>query len=167
MDDLLQTTEQRLARLGRYVAKIEQSVKELEASTARGDLESLNDEQIRYYLTNLPQIVAETGIILAKTRRAYAYAKNDTKTIRAKIRSEANREKESLGLSSASDRDDYVQTKKEYQDALKLEFEWAYNCDVAEVVYNRYNDNFVAVRKLASLAQENYQMQDNATKYGG
>jgi len=167
MEDLLQTTSERLERLNRYVSKIDQSVKELELSTARGDLESLNDEQIRYYLSNLPQIIAETGIILAKTRRAYAYAKNDTKTIRAQIRSGANKNKEALGLSSASDRDDYVQTKKEYQAALKLEFEWAYNCDVAEVVYNRYCDNFLAVRKLASLAEENYRAQDNVTKYGG
>lgn len=160
MNELTQDEQSRIARLERYVAKIEEAQAEMIRAIQSGDMEAFSEEDVRFHLSHDPNAIAEAGLFLAKLHRAYEYAKNDTKTIRAKVRKDCNKRKEELGLSSASDRDDYVQTNPEYQEALKQELEWKYRVEQMEVIYERYENLFVGSRKIASLIEK-----DNANNY--
>lgn len=161
--DITQSVSQRIERLEKYVARVEEAQAEMMRVINSGELESFSEEDVRFHLSHDPNAIAEAGLFLAKIRRAYEYAKNDTKTIRAKIRKEANRHKERLGLSSASDRDDYVQINPEYQEALKQELEWKYRVEQMEVIYNRYENLFVGSRKICSLmAQSKFNYDSGA-----
>ena len=150
-EELVQGYDQRLERLTRYIEKVEQAEAEMVKAIQDGKFESFSEEDIKSHLTHDPDMIAAAGLFLAKIRRAYEYAKNDTKTIRAKLRKDCNQKKEILGLSSASDRDDYVQTNPEYQKAIKQEMEWKYRVEQMEVVYQRYQDLFTGSRKIASM----------------
>lgn len=165
MDDLLQTTQKRLERLDKYVAKIDEAVQALEMSAARGDMESLNEEEIRYYLSTLPQLIADSALFLAKTDRALSYAKLDLKVIQAQIWKEINARKEDLGLSNAKDREAYVVSQPKYIEAQRQVFEWEYNRARAEVVFNRYSDLFIGVRKLCGILPQYENAQLNYSKY--
>lgn len=160
MNELTQDEQSRIARLERYVAKIEEAQAEMIRAIQSGDMEAFSEEDVRFHLSHDPNAIAEAGLFLTKLHRAYEYAKNDTKTIRAKVRKDCNKRKEELGLSSASDRDDYVQTNLEYQEALKQELEWKYRVEQMEVIYERYENLFVGSRKIASLIEK-----DNANNY--
>ena len=150
-EQLVQTYDQRLERLTKYVEKVEKAEAEMVQAIQDGKFESFSEEDIKNHLTHDPDMIAAAGLFLAKIRRAYEYSKNDTKTIRAKVRKECNQKKEILGLSSASDRDDYVQTHPDYQKALKQELEWKDRVEQMEVVYQRYMDLFTGSRKIASM----------------
>lgn len=165
MSDLLQTDQQRLERLERYVAKIDQSVKELEQSASQGDLETLNEDEIRYYLSALPQLIADSGLLLAKTQRAVSYATLDAKVINAELWKEANEQKDELNLTNAKDREAYVVSNPKYIKAQQQVFEWKYQCDRAQIVFERYESLFIGVRKLCSLLPQYYKAQDDYVKY--
>lgn len=164
-DELTQSYEKRVKRLKKYVEKVEQAQAEMARAINDGDFEPFSEEDIKFHLSRDPNMIAEAGLFLAKIRRAYEYAKNDTKTIRAKLRKQANQNKEVLGLSSASDRDDYVQINPEYQDALKQELEWKYRVEQMEVIFERYTNLFTGSRKLASMIQTYNKAQDDYVKY--
>ena len=165
MEGLTENDEKRIARLEKYAAKVEEAQAEVVRAINSGELEALSEEQIRFQLSWTPNAIAECGLLLAKIHRAYGYAKNDTKTIRAEIRSVATRKKVELGLSSASDRDDYVQTNPKYQKAVKQELEWECWERRMQVIYDRYQDLFVAARKLASLVEKDNQNVYRIEKY--
>ena len=165
MKGLTESDEKRIARLEKYAAKVEEAQVEMVRAINSGELEALNEEQIRFQLSWTPNAIAECGLLLAKIHRAYGYAKNDTKTVRAEIRSEATRRKVELGLSSASDRDDYVQTNPAYQQAVKQELEWECWERRMQVIYDRYQDLFVAARKLATLVEKDNQNVYRKEKY--
>lgn len=165
MKGLTEGDEKRIARLERYAAKVEEAQAEMVRAINSGELEAFNEEQIRFQLSWTPNAIAECGLLLAKIHRAYGYAKNDTKTIRAEVRSEATRRKVELGLSSASDRDDYVQTNSRYQEAVKQELEWECWERRMQVVYERYQDMFVSARKLATLVEKDNQNVYRKEKY--
>lgn len=157
-EQLVQTYDQRLERLTKYVERVEKAEAEMVKAIQDGKFESFSEEDIKSHLTHDPDMIAAAGLFLAKVRRAKEYATNDTKTIRAKIRKEANQKKEILGLTSASDRDDYVQTHPDYQKALKQELEWRYRVEQMEVVLERYENLFTGSRKIASmLTKEMYE----------
>lgn len=161
MEQLTQDEEQRIARLEKYVAQVEKAQAEMVRAINAGEMEGFTEEDIRFHLSHDPNMIAEAGLFLAKIHRAYEYAKNDTKTIRAEIRRKCNQRKDELGLSSASDRDDYVQTDQRYQDAVKQELEWKYRVEQMQVIYDRYENLFVGSRKIASLftqSKANYDM---------
>lgn len=166
MKGLTESDEKRIARLEKYAAKVEEAQREMVRAINSGELEALNEEQIRFQLSWTPNAIAECGLLLAKIHRAYGYSKNDTKTIRSEIRSEAVRRKVELGLSSASDRDDYVQINPRFQEAVKQEIEWECWERRMQVVYERYQDLFIAARKLASLAEKDNQNVYRMEKYG-
>ena len=159
-NELLQSTEQRIARLERYVAKVEEAQSEMIRAINSGELEAFSEEDVRFHLSHDPNAIAEAGLFLAKIRRAYEYAKNDTKTIRATVRREANSRRDELNLTSASDRDDYVQTSPKYQEAYKQELEWKYRVEQMEVIYERYENMFAGSRKIANLIEK-----DNMNNY--
>ena len=165
MDDLLQTSQERMERLEKYVAKVEEAIKDLEQSIARGDMESLNEEEIQFYLSHSPDMICSAGIFLAKIQRALSYAEQDCKIVWARIWTETNKKKESLGLSNAKDREAYVQTNEEYIKAQRSVYEWKYNCTRAQLIYERYDSIFVACRKLAGMLPQYYAAQDLSTKY--
>lgn len=150
-EQLVQDYDQRLERLNKYVAKVEQAEAEMIQAINDGKFESFSEDDIKNHLTHDPDMIAAAGLFLAKVRRARDYAINDTKTIRAKLRKECNQKKEILGLSSASDRDDWVQTNPEYQKAVKQELEWRYRVEQMEVVCARYENLFTGSRKIASM----------------
>lgn len=163
--EITQDYEKRVARLKKYVEKVEQAQAEMARAINDGDFEAFSEEDIRFHLSRDPNMIAEAQLFLAKIRRAHEYAKNDTKTIRAKIRKQANQQKEILGLSSASDRDDYVQINPEYQEALKQEIEWKYRVEQMEAITARYENLFAGSRKLANLIQSYNKAQDDYVKY--
>ena len=165
MESLTQSEEQRLKRLESYVSRVEEAQAEMARAINSGEMEAFSEEDVRFHLSHDPNMVAEAGLFLAKIRRAYEYSKNDTKTIRAKLRKDANARKDLLGLSSASDRDDYVQINPEYQKALKQELEWKYRVEQMEVIYNRYENLFVGSRKIASLIERDNQNNYRREKY--
>ena len=165
MESLTQSEEQRLNRLESYVSRVEEAQAEMARAINSGEMEAFSEEDVRFHLSHDPNMVAEAGLFLAKIRRAYEYSKNDTKTIRAKLRKDANARKDILGLSSASDRDDYVQINPEYQKALKQELEWKYRVEQMEVIYNRYENLFVGSRKIASLIERDNQNNYRREKY--
>ena len=166
MEPLTQTETERIARLEKYVSKVEEAQAEMVRAINAGEMEGFSEEDIRFHLSHDPDMVAQAGLFLAKIRRAYEYAKNDTKTIRAEIRRKCNQRKEELGLSSASDRDDYVQTDANYQKALKQELEWKYRVDQMQVIYDRYENLFVGSRKIASLIEKDNENMYRREKYG-
>ena len=165
MNELTQDEQKRIARLEKYVAKIELAQAEMIRAIQNGDMEAFSEEDVRFHLSHDPNAIAEAGLFLAKIHRAYEYAKNDTKTIRARVRKECNQRKDELGLSSASDRDDYVQTNPEYQEALKQELEWKYRVDQMQVIYDRYENLFVGSRKIASLIEKDNENLYRREKY--
>lgn len=165
MKGLTESDEKRIARLEKYAAKVEEAQIEMVRAINSGELEALNEEQIRFQLSWTPNAIAECGLLLAKIHRAYGYAKNDTKTVRAEIRSQATKHKVELGLSSASDRDDYVQTNPTYQQAVKQELEWECWERRMQVIYDRYQDMFVSARKLATLVEKDNQNVYRKEKY--
>jgi len=163
---LIEDIQDRTARLEKYVSKVEAQQKAMVEAIARGDFEAFSEEDVRFHLSHDPDMIADAGLFLAKLRRAYEYAKNDTSTIRSKIRLAATRRKEELGLSSASDRDDYVQTNPEYQKAKDQEIEWKYNVERMEVVYDRYQNLFAGSRKIANLIEKDNMNNYRIEKYG-
>jgi len=165
MDDLLQTSEQRMERLERYVAKVEAAIKDLEQSVARGDMESLNEEEIQFYLSHCPDMTCDAGMFLAKIQRALSYAEQDCKIVWAKVWTETNKKKDILGLSNAKDREAYVQTNEEYIKAQRSVYEWKYNCTRAQLIFDRYESIFIACRKLASMLPQYNEAQNNYVKY--
>lgn len=160
METLTQSEEERIKRLESYVARVEEAQAEMVRAINSGEMEAFSEEDVRFHLSHDPNMIAEAGLFLAKIRRAYEYSKNDTKTIRAKLRKDANVRKDILGLSSASDRDDYVQINPEYQKAIKQEIEWKYRVEQMEVIYTRYENLFVGSRKIAALIEK-----DNTNNY--
>lgn len=165
MGDLIQSPEQRMARLEKYVAKVEEALKQIQEDYQSGKNNPLSEDEIKYHLATDPVMIAEVGIELAHFRRAYSYAQIDTKLIYASIWREINSKKDELKLSNAKDREAYVLSQPEYVKALRQEIEWKYNLDRMTVIYERYTNTFISSRKLAGLAIENYQAQDNYTKY--
>lgn len=162
---LVQADQERLARLEKYVTKVEEAIKDLEASVANGQMESLNEAEISFYLTNLPDIICDAGILYAKIQRGYDYAKFDTKIIASEIRDETVRKKDLLGLSNTKDQEAYIIRQQRFIDAQHSEYEWGFNCKRAQLVYERYNNMFIAVRKLVTLLPTYYEAQNNYIKY--
>ena len=165
MNSEIQTPEERLARLERYVAKVDARMKEIEQEVKSGNINPLSEIEIQNQLSRLPELIASTGLELAHFRRAFNYAELDDDVICARLWNEANQKKEELGLSNAKDRDAYIKKQKEYIETKRHCIEWKYNLERMTIIYERYQNLFVAVRKLASLAQENYKAQDDYVKY--
>ena len=163
--EITQDIKQRIERLEKYVAKVEEAQAEMTRAINAGEMEAFSEDEVRFHLSHDPNAIAEAGLFLAKIRRAYEYAKNDTKTIRAKVRHDCTIRKDELGLSSATDRDDYVQINPDYQKAIKQEIEWRYNVDRMDVVYNRYENLFAGTRKLANLIEKDNQNTYRIEKY--
>lgn len=163
---LIEDIQDRTARLEKYVSKVEAQQKAMVEAIARGDFEAFSEEDVRFHLSHDPDMIADAGLFLAKLRRAWEYAKNDTRTVRSEVRSVATKKKEELGLSSASDRDDFVQTNPEYQKALKQEIEWKFNVELMEVIYERYQNLFAGSRKIANLIEKDNMNNYRIEKYG-
>lgn len=151
METLTQDEEQRIARLEKYIAKAEESLDSLTKSLQNGAFEAFSEEQIRFHLTHDPDLIADCGLLMAKFKRAVLYAELDTKTIKADLWRKCNNRKESLGLSNAKDREAFVQTDPQYHRAYQQEIEWKYQLDRMQMIYDRYNNLYISVRKLASI----------------
>ena len=159
---LTQPEEKRLARLQEYVDQIELAMSKMIASINEGNTSGYSEEEVRFYLSTVPNLIAESGLLLAKMTRDANYAKIDTKIISAELWKKCNRHKEDLGLSSAKDREAYVQTQPEYIKAQQTEAEWKYRLDQMQIIYERYTNLYVAVRKIASMI-----MADKSNYDGG
>lgn len=164
---LTQDDEQRLARLQKYVDKVEQAQKVMLASAQRGDFEAFSEEEIRFHLSHDPDMIAEAGLLLAHIRRAYEYAKVDTAVIMSELWREVTKRKDDLGLSNAKDRESYVKTQPRYVQAAQQEIEWKYRLDQMQVIYNRYEDLFTGSRKIANLIEKDNINNYRIEKYGG
>ena len=160
MDTLTQPEEQRIARLKKYVAKVEEAQSEMIRAINSGELEGFTEEQVRFHLSHNPNMLAEAGLFLAKMQRAYDYAKLDVETITAELWRKCNFHKDDLGLSNAKDRESYVRTQPEYIKAQQQLLEWKYRLAQMQIIYNRYENLFVGTRKIANLIEK-----DNANNY--
>ena len=164
-NELTQAYEKRLARLEKYVAKVDSVMQEMEQQIVDGTFEAFSEEQIRIQLTVLPNMIADAGILLAKIQRAYSYAKNDTKSIWSQFWVDCNKRKEQLGLSSAEDRKSWVEIQPDVRQARNQESEWQYNVARAQTIFDRYNNLFTSCRKLANLIPSYNKAQDDYLKY--
>ena len=157
---LTQPEEKRMARLQEYITQIEQAMTRMIKSINEGDTTGFSEEEVRFYLSSVPNMIAESGLLLAKMNRDYNYAKIDTKIISAEVWKKCNRHKDDLGLSNAKDREAYVQTQPELIKAQQTEAEWKYRLDQMQIIYDRYENMFISVRKIASLIEK-----DNINNY--
>lgn len=157
---LTESEQKRIERLQKYVAKVEESQQVMLQAIQRGDFEAFSEEDIRFHLSHDPDMIAEAGLFLAKLQRSYEYAKLDTSTILAELWKICNEEKESLGLSSAKDRECWVKTQPKYIKAQRQEIEWRYHLDRMKVIYDRYENLFTGSRKIANLIEK-----DNENNY--
>ena len=165
MNTKVQSLEQRIDRLQKYVDKVETAQKVMIEAVQRGDFEAFSEEDVRFHLSHDPNMIAEAGLFLAKIQRSYEYAKLDTQTIIAEIWNECNRRKDELGLTNAKDRENWVKTQPRYIEAQRQELEWKYNVQRMSVIYDRYENLFVGSRKIASLIEKDTQNQYRREKY--
>lgn len=163
---LTESEQKRIERLQKYVAKVEESQKVMLQAIQRGDFEAFSEEDVRFHLSHDPDMIAETGLFLAKLQRSYEYAKLDTATILAELWKICNEEKESLGLSSAKDRESWVKTQPKYIKAQRQEIEWRYHLDRMKVIYDRYENLFTGSRKIANLIEKDNENNYRREKYG-
>lgn len=160
METLTQSEEQRLARLQKYIDKVEEAQAEMIRVINSGQLEAFSEEDVRVHLSHDPNMLAEAGLFLAKMQRAYDYAKLDVDTITAELWRKCNQHKESLGLTNAKDRESFVKTQPEYLKAQQQLLEWKYRLAQMQVIYDRYENLFLGTRKIASLIEK-----DNINNY--
>lgn len=165
MSVLTEPEEKRLARLQKYVDQVEEAMNRMIKSINEGDLTGFSENEVRFYLSTVPTLIAQTGLFLAKMTRDASYARLDTKIIAAELWKKCNRQKEELGLSSAKDRESFVQTQPEYIKAQRAEVEWKYNLDLAQVIYTRYESLWISCRKIANLIEHDTQNQYRREKY--
>lgn len=165
MASLTQPEEQRVARLQKYVDQAEQAMAKMITSINNGEMEGFSEEEIRFYLSNTPNMIASCGLFLAKMERAYEYAKIDSKIISAEVWKKCNQHKDDLGLANAKDREAYVQTQPEYIKAQQTEIEWKYRVKQMQVVYDRYENLFTSSRKLANLVEKDQTNMYRREKY--
>ena len=163
---LTESEQKRIERLQKYVAKVEESQKVMLQAIRRGDFEAFSEEDVRFHLSHDPDMIAEAGLFLAKLQRSYEYAKLDTATILAELWKICNEEKESLGLSSAKDRESWVKTQPKYIKAQRQEIEWRYHLDRMKVIYDRYENLFTGSRKIANLIEKDNENNYRREKYG-
>lgn len=162
---LTQPEEKRLARLQEYADQIEDAMIRMNKSISEGDMTGFSEEEVRFYLSTTPTLIAQSGLLLAKMTRDYNYAKLDTKIIAAELWKKCNQLKDNLGLSSAKDREAYVQTQPEYIKAQQAEVEWKYRLDQMQIIYERYDALWVSCRKIANLIENDTQNQYRREKY--
>lgn len=148
---LTEKDEKRIARLEKYVKKVEEAQKIMMLQAQKGEFEAFSEEDIRFHLSHDPDMIAEAGLFLAKLTRAYEYAKVDTQVILAQLWKECNEEKELLGLSNAKDREAWVKTQPRYVKTVRQEIEWKYHLNRMQVIYDRYENLFTGSRKIASM----------------
>lgn len=163
---LTESEQKRIERLQKYVAKVEESQKVMLQAIQRGDFEAFSEEDVRFHLSHDPDMIAEAGLFLAKLQRSYEYAKLDTATILAELWKICNEEKESLGLSSAKDRESWVKTQPKYIKAQRQEIEWRYHLERMKVIYDRYENLFTGSRKIANLIEKDNENNYRREKYG-
>ena len=163
---LTESEQKRIERLQKYVAKVEESQKVMLQAIQRGDFEAFSEEDVRFHLSHDPDMIAEAGLFLAKLQRSYEYAKLDTATILAELWKICNEEKESLGLSSAKDRESWVKTQPKYIKAQRQEIEWRYHLDRMKIIYDRYENLFTGSRKIANLIEKDNENNYRREKYG-
>ena len=163
---LTESEQKRIERLQKYVAKVEESQKVMLQAIQRGDFEAFSEEDVRFHLSHDPDMIAEAGLFLAKLQRSYEYAKLDTATILAELWKICNEEQESLGLSSAKDRESWVKTQPKYIKAQRQEIEWRYHLDRMKVIYDRYENLFTGSRKIANLIEKDNENNYRREKYG-
>lgn len=163
---LTESEQKRIERLQKYVAKVEESQKVMLQAIQRGDFEAFSEGDVRFHLSHDPDMIAEAGLFLAKLQRSYEYAKLDTATILAELWKICNEEKESLGLSSAKDRESWVKTQPKYIKAQRQEIEWRYHLDRMKVIYDRYENLFTGSRKIANLIEKDNENNYRREKYG-
>lgn len=154
MDTLTQPEEQRLARLQKYIDKVEEAQAEMIRAINSGEMEGFSEEQVRFHLSHNPNMLAEAGLFLAKLQRAYDYAKLDVDTITAELWRKCNQRKDDLGLANAKDRESFVKTQPEYIKAQQQLLEWKYRLAQMQVIYSRYENLFVGTRKIANLIEK-------------
>lgn len=160
METLTQSEEQRLARLQKYIDKVEEAQAEMVRVVNSGKLEAFSEQDVRVHLSHDPNMLAEAGLFLAKMQRAYDYAKLDVDTITAELWRKCNQRKDTLGLTNAKDRESFVKTQPEYIKAHQQLLEWKYRLAQMQVIYDRYENLFVGTRKIANLIEK-----DNINNY--
>lgn len=163
--NLTQSEDQRIQRLNRYAEKVEKQIEEISKQTSDDNFQYISEDEVRWYLEHVPDMIADAGLLLSKIERAYGYAKIDTKVIYAETWQKANRLRDKLGLTSAEDRKNYVQTNSEYLRAAKQELEWKYQLQRMQIIYDKYENIFTGVRKIATLLEKDNENVYRREKY--
>ena len=164
---LADSLKARVEKLDRYSAKVEESYKEIESQSKGDDFRYYSEDDIRWHLQHDPNMVAESGLMLADIQKAYDNARIDTKVILAEVWNQCNKNREALGLTSAEDRKNWVQANGRYVVALRQEVQWKYQLARMQIIYDKYQDIFTGIRKLATIIQTSNEIQTSNDKWGG
>lgn len=124
-------------------------------------------ETLKKGLTILPYVIEQASIEAVKKDSNKKRIANEKKRIEAKIKMEAVRLKEAKELTSAQDRDGWVQTHpelKEIDDKLIAAEEEA---ALAKIHADRLKDNLATFQKLTSESMNSNYLIDKSQRYVG
>lgn len=123
-----------------------------------------DEKEIKRWLSALPWNIAESDKHRAKCQENLDVAKHDLKVLKAGKHLEARNNSD---YTSNDDRKAYVDQDSEVVakevEIIRLDGEQT----VATIEFERLNNMFTAIRKLASMYVSSEENQRNAAKYGG
>ena len=117
-------------------------------------LPKLSEEQVEKLLTTLPYKMEEIENKLAKLEVIYDEAQARAKRLEAQYKLKSIELKQRKELLSEGDRSSWVLCQEEVQSAQDDVIKAKAVLKETQVIFNRYERNFVAVRKIASLINE-------------
>ncbi|MBQ9160934.1 MAG: hypothetical protein IJ122_06390 [Methanobrevibacter sp.] len=117
-------------------------------------LPKLSEDQVEKLLTTLPYKMEEIENKLAKLEIIYDEAQTRAKRIEAEFKLKSIELKARKELLSEGDRSSWVLCQQAVQDAQDDVIKAKAILKETQVIFNRYERNFVAVRKIASLINE-------------
>ena len=150
---LIETDEKLMSRLKSAEDKATQMEYEMRKDQNTGEMAFIGADHIGAYLSVTPDLIAEFSLYEANVERDYSYAKNDTSTIKSVLWIECNQRRDELKLTNAEDRKSWVQIQPKYQAAVKREMEWKYILQRVQTILDRYNNIFMAYRKIANMVE--------------
>lgn len=113
-------------------------------------MSKLSEEDVDRLLTTIPPTKLAQGRKVLIAMDAKERAAEHTKMLVASFRMTASEEKEERGLGSDKDREAWVLSQKEVQDAKQAEIDAVLEVKLQEYIYQYLEDMFISARKQAN-----------------
>ena len=124
-----------------------------------------NEEQVREILSRMPATIAKLANEVNNAQVDLDEAEQNLKVVKAKSHLYATAHKDELGLSSVEDRKAWVTQQEDVQEAENRIILASSALRIAQIKCNRGEQEFITVRKLASLIEKEKDAQKNYDKY--